>query len=117
MHDSKRVRLLITLNGTRHRPVHDAHAPATRYADQQRVHEITIAAGIDSSSTFVRQDGGAAPTDAKRVPQCHPESVRLRRFASGKAPGNWLGTIASLATVLQSGVATQPAADAGRRQR
>ena len=31
-----------------------------------------------------RQDGGAAPTDAKRAPQCHPESVRLRRSPAAK---------------------------------
>jgi len=84
MHDSKRVRLLITVNGTRHRPVHDAHAPATRLRRAARVHELTIAAGIDSSSTFGRQDGGVAPTDAKRVLQCHPESVRLRRSPAAR---------------------------------
>ena len=85
MHDSKPVRfLLITLNGTRHRPVQDAHAPATRLRRAARVHELTIAAGSDSSSTFVRQDGGVAPTDAKRVLQCHPESVRLRRSPAAK---------------------------------
>ena len=31
-----------------------------------------------------RQDGGVAPTDAKRVLQCHPESVRLRRSPAAK---------------------------------
>jgi hypothetical protein len=61
-----------------------AHAPATRLRRAARVHEITIAAGSDSSSTFVRQDGGVAPTDAKRVLQCHPESVRLRRSPAAK---------------------------------
>ena len=84
MHDSKPVRLLITLNGTRHLSVHDAHAPATRLRRPARVHELTIAAGSDSSSTFVRQDGGVAPTDAKRVLQCHTESVRLRRSPAAK---------------------------------
>ena len=77
------------------------------------MHELTIAAGSDSSSTFVRQDGGVAPTDAKRVLQCHPESVRLRRSPAAKTPGNWLGSIACLATVLQSVVASRPAADEG----
>ena len=85
MHDSKPVRLLITLYGSRHLSVHDAHAPATRLRRAARVHELTIAAGSDSSSTFgVGAPGGAAPTDAKRVPQCHPESVRLRRPPAAK---------------------------------
>ena len=117
MHHSKPVRLLITLYGSRHLSVHDAHAPATRLRRPARVHELTIAAGSDSSSTFVRQDGGVAAPDAKRVLQCHPESVRLRRSPAARTPGNWLGSIACLATVLQSGIATQPAADGGRRQR
>jgi hypothetical protein len=78
------VRLLIILNGTRHLSVHDAHAPATRLRRPARVHELTIAAGIDSSSTFVRQDGEVAPTDAKRVLKCHPESIRLRRSPAAK---------------------------------
>ena len=81
---SKPVRLLITLNGTRHRPVHDAHAPATRLRRPARVHELPIAAGIDSSSTFVRQDGGVAAPDARMVLKCHPESVRLRRPPAAK---------------------------------
>ena len=84
MHDSKPVRLLITLNGTRHLSVHDAHAPATRLRRPARVHELTIAAGSDSSSTFVRRDGGVAAPDAKRVLKCHPESVRLRRPPAAK---------------------------------
>ena len=84
MHHSKPVRLLITLNGTRHRPVHDAHAPATRLRRPARVHELTIAAGSDSSSTFVRRDGGVAAPDARMVLKCHPESVRLRRPPAAK---------------------------------
>ena len=84
MHDSKPVRLLITLNGTRHRPVHDAHAPATRLRRPARVHKLTIAAGSDSSSTFVRRDGGVAAPDARMVLKCHPESVRLRRPPAAK---------------------------------
>ena len=114
--NSKLVRLLIPLNGTRHLSVHDAHAPATRLRRAARVHELTIAAGIDSSSTFVRQDGGVAPTDAKRVLQCHPESVRLRRSPAAKrlATGSLDRKIGDR---LQGVVATQPAADAGRRQR
>ena len=87
--NSKLVRLLIPLYGSRHLSVHDAHAPATRLRRAARVHELTIAAGIDSSSTFGRQDGGVAPTDAKRVLQCHPESVRLRRSPAARTPGNW----------------------------
>jgi hypothetical protein len=46
-------------------------------------------------------------------PRVHPSAS----IASGKTPGNWLGSIASLATVLQSGIASQPAADGGRRLR
>ena len=81
---SKPVRLLITLNGTRHLSVHDAHAPATRLRRPARVHELTIAAGSDSSSTFVRRDGGVAAPDARMVLKCHPESVRLRRPPAAK---------------------------------
>ena len=91
--------------------------PATRLRRPARVHELPIAAGIDSSATFVRQDGGAAPPSRKKGAPV-PHRVRpSASIASGKNAWQLARSIASLATGLQSVVASQPAADYGRRQR
>jgi hypothetical protein len=64
-----------------------------------------------------RQDVGLHPLTQKGCHNATQSPSVCVEIASGKTPGNWLGSIARLATVLQGVVATQPAADAGRRQR
>ena len=61
MHDSKPVRLLITLNGTRHRPVHDAHAPASRYADQQECTKLRLLLAVTRRRRSASGRWGCSP--------------------------------------------------------
>ena len=89
-----------------------ARAPATRLRRPARVHEITITAGSDSSSTFGVGTVGSQPlthegcSSATQSPSVCVDRQRQNAWQLANS-------IASLATVLQSVVASQPAADDG----
>ena len=108
MHDSKPVRLLITLNGPRHRPVHEAHAPATRYADQEECTNLRLLLAVTRRRRSASgRPVGLQPLTQKGCPSAtQSPSVCVDR--QGQSAWQLARSIASLSltAVLQSVVAT-----------
>ena len=99
---------MITLNGTRHRPVHDAHAPASRYADQQERTKLRLLLAV----TRRRRSASGRPVGLQPLTQegCSSATQSPSVCVDRQRQSAWqlARSIASLSltAVLQSVVAT-----------